>query len=189
MSTKMWSILLTLPFTYLAFLSVVVSLDFLCTDHAFFPDPLSNHCQCLICTFSKICTTFDAVPLWDSSRNCATTPNKRTHKLAVHPAAWNFVHWLPRYANSIIYRCISLQQRLYSWRHQSRKLWISSRCPWESKHAFKQTEVYVVTDVLSISGLMEPTSAWICCRVPIRSPCVISNNPRQRNPWDSSPVI
>jgi hypothetical protein len=46
--------------------------------HAFFPKCLSNHCQGLCQTFSEICTTFDAA----------------------HPAAWNFVHWFPRHANT-----------------------------------------------------------------------------------------
>jgi hypothetical protein len=31
-----------------------------CTDHAFFPERLSNHCHGLRHTFSEICTTFDA---------------------------------------------------------------------------------------------------------------------------------
>jgi hypothetical protein len=49
--------------------SVSVNLDSLCTAHAFVPEHLSNHCQCLCRTFSEICTKFDAVPLLDPSRN------------------------------------------------------------------------------------------------------------------------
>jgi hypothetical protein len=50
--------------------SVFVSLDFLCmAAHAFIPEILSNHHQGLCCAFSEICTKFDAVPLWDPSRN------------------------------------------------------------------------------------------------------------------------
>jgi hypothetical protein len=45
----------------------------------------------------------------------------------VHPAAWNFVHWLPRYAGIIIYCCIMLLQLLYRWQYQSLKLWIPPR--------------------------------------------------------------
>jgi hypothetical protein len=43
--------------------SVSVSLDFPCTTHTFFLERLFNHCPGLCCTFSKICTNFDAVPL------------------------------------------------------------------------------------------------------------------------------
>jgi hypothetical protein len=39
---------------------------------------------------------------------------------------WNFVHWLPRYAITIIRRFIALLQLLCRWQHQSRKLWISA---------------------------------------------------------------
>jgi hypothetical protein len=46
---------------HLTFLLVLVSLDFQCTAHAFIPERLSNHCQGLICTFSKICTKFAAI--------------------------------------------------------------------------------------------------------------------------------
>jgi hypothetical protein len=35
----------------------------LCTAHAFFPEHLSNHCQCLCCTIFEICIKFDAFPL------------------------------------------------------------------------------------------------------------------------------
>jgi hypothetical protein len=48
-----------------------------------------------------------------------TTPNKNQH---VHPSAWNVVHWLPRYASTIIYCCIALLQLLYRWQYQSQKL-------------------------------------------------------------------
>jgi hypothetical protein len=49
---------------------------------------------------------------------------KRCKNQHVHPAMWKFVHWLPRYASTIIYRCIMLLQLLYRWQHKSRKLWI-----------------------------------------------------------------
>jgi putative salt-induced outer membrane protein YdiY len=58
------------------FLSVSVSLDFPCTAQAFFLDHFSNHCQGLRHTFSEFCTKFDAVPLWDTSRN-RTRQDKR----------------------------------------------------------------------------------------------------------------
>jgi hypothetical protein len=37
---------------------------------------------------------------------------------------WSFVHRLPRYASTFIYCCIMLLQLLYSWHHQSQKLWV-----------------------------------------------------------------
>jgi hypothetical protein len=81
-----------------------------------------------VALFSKICTKLDAVPLSVPSRNLIR-PNTRLQikghkKSALHPAAWNFVNWLPRYASTIIYRCIALLQLLNRWQYQSRKLWI-----------------------------------------------------------------
>jgi hypothetical protein len=104
--------------------SVSVSLDFPCTAHAFFPEHLSNHCQGLSRTFSEICTKCNAVPLSDPSRHRIRTDTRlqtegRKHQ-HVHPAAWSFVYWFPRYANTIIYRCIALLKLLYRWQHQSR---------------------------------------------------------------------
>jgi hypothetical protein len=40
-----------------------------CTAYAFFPEPLSNHCQGLRRTVSEICKKIDAIPLSDPSRN------------------------------------------------------------------------------------------------------------------------
>jgi hypothetical protein len=45
----------------------------------------------------------------------------------VHPSAWNFAHWIPRYASIVIYRCIALLQLLYRWQHQFQKLRIPPR--------------------------------------------------------------
>jgi hypothetical protein len=108
---------------------VSASSDFMCTADAFFPQRLSNHCQGIRGTFSEICTKFDGVPLSDPSRNrirrgtrLQIKGRKNQH---VHPAAWNCVPWLPRYTNTIIYRCIVLLQLLHRWQNQSRKLWIS----------------------------------------------------------------
>jgi hypothetical protein len=42
-------------------ISVSVSVDFPCTTNVFFPKRAYNHCQGVCCTFSKICTKFDAV--------------------------------------------------------------------------------------------------------------------------------
>jgi hypothetical protein len=54
-----------------------------------------------------------------------TTPNNSTSKISTYnQLRESLVHWLPRYAVTIMYRCISLLQLLYRWKHQSRKLWI-----------------------------------------------------------------
>jgi hypothetical protein len=45
----------------------------------------------------------------------------------IYPATWNVVHWLPRYASTIIYSCIMLPQQLHERQRQSRKLWIPHR--------------------------------------------------------------
>jgi hypothetical protein len=127
MSKKMTSKLLTLLLPVSHF-SVSVSLDFNCMAHAFFLELLYNHCQGLRLTASDICTQFDDVPLSGLSRNrirpntqLLITGRKNPH---VHLAAWNFVHWLPRYANTLISRCIAVLQLLYRRQHQNRKLWI-----------------------------------------------------------------
>jgi hypothetical protein len=52
---------------------------------------------------------------------------KYVKKSAHHPAAWNYVHWLPRYASTFMYCCIAPLQLLYRWQHQSLKLWIPPR--------------------------------------------------------------
>jgi hypothetical protein len=102
-----------------------------CTAHVFFPDRLSNHCQGVHCIFSKICTKPDAHSLSDPSRNRIRSNTrlqmKGRNNQHFHWAAWNVVHWLPRYASTTIYRCIALLQLLYRWQHQSRKLWMPPR--------------------------------------------------------------
>jgi hypothetical protein len=69
-----------------------------------------------------------AVPLSDPSRNLIR-PDTRLRiqgckKSAPPTPAWNFVHWLPKYASTTIRHCIALLQLLYSMQHQSQKLWI-----------------------------------------------------------------
>jgi hypothetical protein len=110
---------------------VSVSLNFPCTTHDFFPACLSNHCQGLHHTFSEICAKCDAHALSDPSQSHIrpdTWLQIKGHKdHHVHPAAWNFVHWLPRYASIIIYHCVELLQPLYRWQHKYRKLWLPPR--------------------------------------------------------------
>jgi hypothetical protein len=48
----------------------------------------------------------------DQIYDCKYNDVEKRH---VHPAAWNAVHWLPRYAVTIIYCCISLLQLLYRY--------------------------------------------------------------------------
>jgi hypothetical protein len=61
---SLWTMGISRLSTRLSPFSVSVSLDFPCTAHAFLPERLSNRC-----TFSEICTEFDAVPLSAPSRN------------------------------------------------------------------------------------------------------------------------
>jgi hypothetical protein len=117
------SMLLTLLFTCLTF-SVSVSLDFLFTTHAFFPERLSNRS-----TVSVTCAKCDAHSLSDPSRNRIRPDTRlkiRSEHQHIRPAAWNFVYWLQIFASTTIYWCIAQIQLLYSWQHQSRKLWILS---------------------------------------------------------------
>jgi hypothetical protein len=57
-----------------------------------------------------------------------TIPDTWLHRKDVNyqhvcPAAWNFVHWLPRY-DSILICCYIMLQLLYRWQHQSQNIWI-----------------------------------------------------------------
>jgi hypothetical protein len=93
-----------------------VSVSFPYKTHSFFPERLCNHYHGLCRTFSEIWTKFDAVILSDPSRNLIR-PNTRLQveghrNQHVHPAVWDFVHWLSRYASARIYRCIALIQLL-----------------------------------------------------------------------------
>jgi hypothetical protein len=108
--------------------SISVSFDFPSTAHAFFPERLSNHLKGLRPIFPRFpqnlmhtrCRIHRQIPsglLHDSKWKVIENQN-------FHPTAWNFVHWLPRYSNAIIYSCIALVQLLYRRQHQSRKLWI-----------------------------------------------------------------
>jgi hypothetical protein len=99
-----------------------------CISHAFFPECLPNLCYGLHLTFSKICLKFGAHslsdPFWNYSRPDTWLQIKGCKNQHIHPAAWNFVHRLPRYANTIIYRCIALLQLLYRWQHWSQIMFL-----------------------------------------------------------------
>jgi hypothetical protein len=58
-----------------------------------------------------------------------TCDSKGRRESAPHKAAWNFVHRIPRYTSTIIYRCIAILQLLNGWQHQFRKLWIPPSYP------------------------------------------------------------
>jgi len=45
----------------------------------------------------------------------------------IHPATCNLAHWLITHGSPNIYRCFTLPQLLYRWRHQSGKFWIPPR--------------------------------------------------------------
>jgi hypothetical protein len=58
-------------------------------------------------------------------------PNKTMQKnLHFHPAAWNFVHWFQWYASIFFYHYTALLLLLYTWQHQSHKLWIGMVYHW-----------------------------------------------------------
>jgi hypothetical protein len=54
-------------------------------------------------------------PLWYSIRPDTRLQTKGCKNRHVHPAAWNFVHWL------------ALLQLLYRWQYQYRRLWMQPR--------------------------------------------------------------
>jgi hypothetical protein len=89
-----------------------------CAPHAFFLESLSNHCQGHRLTSSDICTKL----MFLCRVRCKIASCRKSQHL--HPATWRFVHWIPRYTSTIIYRCIALLQLLYRRQHQSLKLWI-----------------------------------------------------------------
>jgi hypothetical protein len=66
---------------------------------------LSYHFQGLRRTFFEICTEFDAFPLSDPSRNRIRSGTRRNNEKD-HRVAWHFVHWLLKYASTIIHRRI-----------------------------------------------------------------------------------
>jgi hypothetical protein len=81
------------------------------------------------------------------SRN-RTTPNKGRKNQQFHKHAWNFVHWLPTYANTVMYRCIALLQLLYRRQRQSLKFWklhrkICNLC-WH-EYSFNGIDAYCLT--------------------------------------------
>jgi hypothetical protein len=105
--------------------SVSVSLAFPCTAHAFFIECLSNHCQGLCRTFAEFAQNLmhtrcrihcEIAPdqIHDSKQNDL---NYRHHL-----AAWNLIHWLTRFAGTIIYSYIALLQLLYRWQYILYKL-------------------------------------------------------------------
>jgi hypothetical protein len=84
---------------------------------------MSKKMMSMLLTLLFTCTKLDAVPLSDPSRSHIRPDTrfqiKERKNQQFHPAAWNSVHWLPRYASTIVYRCITLLQLLYRWQHQS----------------------------------------------------------------------
>jgi hypothetical protein len=73
--------------------------------------------------FAQSLTLF---PLSEPSRNRIRRDRRLRKKEGsknqhLHAAAWNSVHWLPRYSSTVIYRCIAPLQLLHRWQHQSRK--------------------------------------------------------------------
>jgi hypothetical protein len=123
----MISMLLTLLFTYLAFYRWVWT----------FRERFMLYCPNLYLSQShffrdlhKIWCTI-SVPLSDPSRNRTGQIHdskwKDVKNQHLHSTAWNYVHWLPRYTSTVIYRHIALLQLLQRWQHQFRKLSVLSR--------------------------------------------------------------
>jgi hypothetical protein len=86
---------------------------------------MSSHCQGLCQTLHKIWCTLavGSIVKLDQARHDSKC--KGIENQCVHPAVWNFVHSVPRYASTIIYRSIVALQLLHRGQHQSRKLWIA----------------------------------------------------------------
>jgi hypothetical protein len=67
--------------------------------------------------FPRLADNFYAHSLSDPSRNRISPDTRLQMKGRInqhtHPAAWNVVLWFPRYASTIICRCIALLQLLY----------------------------------------------------------------------------
>jgi hypothetical protein len=116
----MMSMLLTVLFTCLAFFDLGDFGLFHCKRM------LSSTNACLI-TVKDSVAPFPGFAQQLMHTRCRIHREIATGQKHTHPAACNFVHWLPRYANTIIYRCIALLQLLYRWKHQSQKLEIPPR--------------------------------------------------------------
>jgi hypothetical protein len=118
--------------------------------HAFFPEHVSNHSRGLHCTFSEICEKMMHTHCWIHHKIASGEIHdykwKDIENQHVHPAGLNFVHWLPWYASTFIYHCITLLPLLYEWQQQSRKLWIkgSTQCfsTTKSKHQISTDTLY-----------------------------------------------
>jgi hypothetical protein len=127
-------------------------MDLPCTADAFFSELLSNRCQSPRLTLSDFAQNlisflcrFNSEIAVGQARDSKYKYVKRQH---VHPAAWNFVHWHPRYASTIMYRYIALQL-LYRWQYQSRNLWIPL-VPGERhlyNHSCKNLKFFIILNI------------------------------------------
>jgi hypothetical protein len=103
-----------------------VSVKLLCAS-CFLHERLCNHCPGLCCTFSKICTKFNAVPLSDPSRNRIRADMWLHIKEYKKIAFTELLEMLYTVSQDMLVLCIALVQLLYRWQHQSRILWILPR--------------------------------------------------------------
>jgi hypothetical protein len=114
--------------------------------------------------YAHDCTDVAAVTRWrrpwiDTTR-LQINGVKTTH---FHPATCNFAYWLTRYGSPTIYRCFTLPQLLYRWRHQSGIFGIPPRiatsCSYEQVLFFVQlgpTVVHYTTfQLANVSVLIE----------------------------------
>jgi hypothetical protein len=96
--------------------SVSVSLEFSCTDHDFFPERWSNHCQGILAVSLRFA---QSLMLFLCRLHCEIASGQKYYSKQkdaknqhVHPTAWNFVHWPQRHASTTTYHCIALLQLL-----------------------------------------------------------------------------
>jgi hypothetical protein len=59
-----------------------------------------------------------------ATRHVHGSKQMRVETAHVHPATCNLARWLTRHGSPTIYRCFTLPQLLYRWRHQSEIFWI-----------------------------------------------------------------
>jgi hypothetical protein len=132
--TARMNYLWTIPFMSKKTLSMLISLLFSCL--AIFGVPWTEHviqtpvCGSCFLRQTLLIITRVSVALFPIFAQSLTHTRCRIHRenasaqihdskykdvknQHIHPAAWNCIHWLPRYASTIIYRCIALLQLLY----------------------------------------------------------------------------
>jgi hypothetical protein len=129
MQKKMMSMLWTLPFTCFAFFSLFWTEQAI---HApvygswFLPRMLVRSCA-LFTRFAHNLMLFLCRIHREIASGQIHDSKRKDVKISTSTQPRDILYWLPRYASTVIYRCIPLPQLLYRWKHQSRKLWMPHR--------------------------------------------------------------